>query len=411
MSTTVAADLRGAISALDPARTLRGERELENFHVRRTTSPLTDMKLMLRHCERQQQCLFTGHRGSGKSTELARLAVDLEDEFEVVHFSIRTTTNMYDLQHVDLLLSMGLEVFKRASAHGPKFPREVLQKLMAFTQDVTRETEISVNDSTEVASGLQVFFAHLSAKLTTEEATRVTVRETVKHRVADLIELINLIAHTIESLTGKKLLLIVEDLDKLDLDTAKQLFYHYGSTLTAPKVTVIYTIPIALRHDNDFRHIQIQFVHVHTLPNFKVSTAAGDADAAGRAGLEEVLSRRVDKRLFQADALEKIIRLSGGLPVELLALAQLAVIEALKKERSDVDLESVNNAARRRRMDYQLLLSADQLKLIATVNKTKRIDNDDRHRGLLHNLSVLEYRNGSMWYDAHPLVEDLFVGL
>lgn len=46
----------------------------------------------------------------------------------------------------------------------------------------------------------------------------------------------------------------------------------------------------------------------------------------------------------------------------------------------------------------------DQRALLRTVHADKSINNDEAHRDLLHNLSVLEYRNGSVWYDVNPLV-------
>lgn len=41
------------------------------------------------------------------------------------------------------------------------------------------------------------------------------------------------------------------------------------------------------------------------------------------------------------------------------------------------------------------------------VKASKNIRNDAEHRALLHNLSLLEYRNGDVWYDVNQVVVPL----
>ena len=53
-------------------------------------------------------------------------------------------------------------------------------------------------------------------------------------------------------------------------------------------------------------------------------------------------------------------------------------------------------------------ISRAQIDLLKNVNKAKTVDNDEDHRALLHNLSVLEYRNDvGAWHDVHPIVRPL----
>jgi hypothetical protein len=58
--------------------------------------------------------LFSGHRGSGKSTELMRLAEDLQNEFFVVPFSARSL-NLADLSYVDIMLACAAALFREAT--------------------------------------------------------------------------------------------------------------------------------------------------------------------------------------------------------------------------------------------------------------------------------------------------------
>ena len=78
--------------------------QLDSYYVARPHAPLEPMKTYLKVTNQPAKVLFCGHRGSGKSTELMRLAKDLENEFFVVRFSARSL-NLADLNYVDILLS------------------------------------------------------------------------------------------------------------------------------------------------------------------------------------------------------------------------------------------------------------------------------------------------------------------
>ena len=233
------------------------------------------------------------------------------------------------------------------------------------------------------------------------------MREKVSHRIGDLLENIDILSREVEKNTGQRVLVIVEDLDKADLKTAKELFYEHARSLSAPEVSIIYTFPTALRHDNDFMQIEMNFPNPSILPNLKVRSRNGEPDKSGLQCLREVFTRRVADTLITPDSLDRLAKLSSGIPRELVALARQACLEALKAEKGCIELGDVDRAARRKRMDYQVLLTTSQLELLKRVRLQKRVENDDDHRALLHNLSVLEYRNEEVWHDVHPLVEPL----
>ncbi len=80
----------------------------------------------------------------------------------------------------------------------------------------------------------------------------------------------------------------------------------------------------------------------------------------------------------------------------------------MEAEKSAIDEKVVEQAAARMRIDYEVLLTSEQLHLLRGVRERKRVENDEAHRALLHNLSALEYRNGEgVWYDVHPIVRPL----
>lgn len=60
------------------------------------------------------RAMLTGHRGSGKSFELARLAEELADHFFVVRFDADITLNPVTANHFDVILGIGLSLFAAA---------------------------------------------------------------------------------------------------------------------------------------------------------------------------------------------------------------------------------------------------------------------------------------------------------
>lgn len=138
-----------------------------------------------------------------------------------------------------------------------------------------------------------------------------------------------------------------------------------------------------------------------------VRSQAGTPDEEGLARLRQIITNRMDASLITEGALTTIAKLSGGIPRELITLGRLACLEALVSGHERIDEEVVDAAAWRKRRDYQVLLTSQQLDLLRQVRKTKRVENEQEYRDLLHNLSVLEYRNHQAWYDVHPLIEAL----
>ena len=403
-----ATDLRQALNILDPERALRTRADIEAYFVEREQSPLEELKILLSDIQTPQKVLFSGHRGSGKSTELGKLSLELADNFYIIYYSIQSILNLFDLTYVDVLLSLGLELFRRATEDNLGVKEAVFQQVLNFQKEITQEVEMAVAAQPGLQAELNLFVVKLSSKLGAEARTREIIREKVSPRLSDLLENIDFVSREMERLTGKRLLFIVEDLDKTDLAKSKSLFYEYARSLLAPAVSIIYTFPIALRHDNAFIQIENYFVNSYVLPNIKTCHRNGEADLNGRACLEAILSRRVAPSLLAADVPARLAQYSGGVPRELISLARLACLDALKTNQPAIPLTAVERASRRKRMDYQVLLSQEQLHLLAKIHQTKQLDNDEPQRQLLHNLSALEYRNDiGVWYDVHPLVIEL----
>jgi energy-coupling factor transporter ATP-binding protein EcfA2 len=402
----LATNLKEALSALDPDRALSTP-ELNQFYISRPNSPLNRLEVVLRDSKGAQKILFTGHRGSGKTTELKELSSHLEDEFFIFRYSVIDRLNLYDVTYIDVLLALGLELFEAASRQKLRLNDALYAQMLAFTREVSTALTTGSPISGELGGELNFLIAKLNAKLKIEDQTRKEVREKVSPRLSTLLETVDLVARSIQAETGKRILAIVEDLDKVDPATAKRLFFDHAASLAAPRLYIIYTFPVGLRHDNNFVQVRMSFPNPHVLPIFKIRNREGDANEHAIQTCEQILNRRTDPRLFGEFVTRTLSEACGGVPRLLLELAKQACLEAMVNKKAIIDSHSARAAITSVRRDYEVLLSKHQIATLKKVHRTKQVDNDEVHRELLHNLSCLEYWNDDVWYDVHPIVQSM----
>ncbi|HNS04161.1 MAG TPA: hypothetical protein PKM78_17455 [Anaerolineae bacterium] len=88
------------------------------FYVDRGSPARQTMATLLKVNDLQRgqpvKLLFTGHSGSGKSTELNRLCQDLEPDFFVVKVSTSSIVQPTDLTVVDVVLIAAMALFRTA---------------------------------------------------------------------------------------------------------------------------------------------------------------------------------------------------------------------------------------------------------------------------------------------------------
>ena len=106
--------LSQAISFFNPRLSL--DQEHGDWYVERQDDPLEEMKIHLLNDTTDTKVLFSGHRGSGKSSLLDKLArdPDITEKFFVVPFSIEDALNVADLAYTDLLIAMAQWLFNAA---------------------------------------------------------------------------------------------------------------------------------------------------------------------------------------------------------------------------------------------------------------------------------------------------------
>ena len=405
--------LKQAYQFLDPLRPLQGE-WLERFYVPRPPDSRIDM---LRHAllsdkSEDDKTLFSGQQGAGETTELNRLAQALQDTHVVIFVNAEEALNLGDVHYTDLLVTLGLAVYREARRWGvPADDKQAENLLFWYTEQILEEDETARLRS-EVAGEVNLGVVRFGTRLAQEAPFRKTVRARAEARLSDLITRLNELLISLRKRFGRRILVIVDGVDKIyNLRQAADLFLYGSNALSAPACRIIYTVPFPLFYSPDFQQVRQQFHRNHLLPNVKTRNRDSSPYAPGQEMLREVILRRMGEQLITPEALERLIHASGGLLRELLRLARLSILSALDRGAERIMPEDVEWAIREVQNTFRRILKAEDFLHLREVCETKQLDQlpprmADR---LLHNLSVLEY-NGDVWWDVHPVVKQLLQG-
>ena len=368
--------------------------------------------------------LVTGHRGSGKTTELRKLQIELENSAEklfVVFCEIDKDVDRNDIDFPDVLIAIVRQMATQLNERlGIKL------KPGYFKQ---RWDELKTLLSSEVEFedvGLQSGLLNVSAAIKSSPDTRMKIRKHLEPTTNSWIDAANdVIGEAILELDKKGyngLVIIVDDLDKMVLrphsdagcSTGEHLFVNRESQLSAFKCHLRYTMPIALAYSCQERKIAnlYSLPHIPIVPMTKIKTDIGADYKPGFERFEELIDKRLARagakkeEVFGDNVCDQLIELSGGQPRELMTLIR----ESIAGGELPISSSSVERATRKIQHAYARLLQREHWDIIEQVKEShsfERTDELDKYwMDLLDSRAVLQYVNDKEWYALNPLVPD-----
>lgn len=381
------------------------------FYVERDSQILSSLVRSIRYHKRPR--LYSGHIGSGKSTELQRLAhnPDLQREFVVIHYSVKEDLDPANLDFADVLVSIAAKLFLAGDAAGVPLSNELLTKIREWKEAVIEHSDTLLGTfELKLQTDVKAFFLQWLGVLKGSREMKETYAAKVKQRIQGLIDIINdrliLEIHASHQL-GKMPLVILDDLEKLSLEQARAIFKDHGKLLSELRCPIIYTFPIALEYDLDMNPVIGLFGEVIRLPNMKLRTKDGQPVAENLAWMREVVERRMSLKLIDEIALNKAIEYSGGVVRELFRILSIACDQALNQDMPAIGVPQVQSAINRIQNHYVYSLK-DELHypLLAKVYETKAVEGDQQYVRLMHSLHILKYANDVDWFDINPMIRD-----
>ena len=182
--------------------------------------------------------LLAGHKGCGKSTELIRLQREIESRFLVLNFSVLKELDILNLNYIELLIVAMEKLFEFVKdEHRIKLDPELLRNIQAWvgSRELLEISEryLGMNLETELKAGIDApflakFFARFKAAAKTSSSLKEALKTKVEPRLSELIFNANLLISNIRDglsvIDKDDLVIIVEDLDKLQLNKAQDIF-------------------------------------------------------------------------------------------------------------------------------------------------------------------------------------------
>ncbi len=361
--------------------------------------------------------LFTGHPGSGKTTELKRLAKQLSTPNSGNFFPVYIDAlNIIDVANPVDVIDIMLAVLYSA--------------IKTIAEKEEENLEIALNGgyferlwnwlkNTDVQIGQGQFNLPVIGDLPFEMKTRPTLRHRIQNTIAsyfqtfikevrDELEMLN---NRVRSKFDKKgIIIIFDSIEKLEgitsnwravLESAEQIFGSGAPYMKLP-VHVIYTVPAALAT----RVREIEF-----FPMIKVYEKDNEnLYEPGIKAAHELIRKRLPdhilKEIFGSavnEQLRHLILCSGGYPREIVRMIQMAI----SQKNHPISDSIIDQIIMRIFNQYRMVVPGEAFEWLAKVAKSKflTIEDDDQRRiaaFMLKNNAVLCYLNRDLWFELHP---------
>ena len=391
---------------------LETKQEIQDLYVDRTDVPLAELKMALLYHTEPFNILFTGHMGSGKSTELNQLKFDseIQQKFMVIDFALREHYNPYDVKYHDILTLLGTQIFFQSNEkYKIKLSKKLLKDLESWCSKITILEDTTFKTEASVEANVNAFFIKLADLFKSTHTKKEEARRTIEPRINELIEKINAIIEEVENKdkSNRRILVIIDDTDKIPPDLAMPIFFNNGDILSQPNCFLIYTIPISLRYSKKLKAIQSNFEpgDSFNLPNIKIFSRDGSPNQDGINFMTEVIKRRLELKYIETKGLKIAIEKSGGVIRELTTIMHKSCAKAIRRKENIISEQCVKEAVLDMQNDHTDSLDTQDYKLLIEKMHDKRVVSDERLLDLFHNLKLLEYYDEKgKWCSVNPIL-------
>ncbi|WP_293930968.1 AAA family ATPase [Iodobacter sp.] len=396
--------------------------------------PVMNIQQAIEWEEQAGSYLFTGLRGVGKTTELNRLITELENAgIAAFYCDASSYLDLTDpnLSQAELVLTAlaGLSDAIRKK-HGHDILKETIwdrtrqllgsdvtlkPKLKTSIAGVEAEVEFALQDNPDFKKNLIKFVRDSGEFFLQAQQYALELAKAIRNKT-----------------NATKIVLVVDSLERLSapsgfeqdlFNSLREIFYNDPSRLQLGEISVIYTAPPYLHAV--LPNVDSGFSNSFCLPNFKVMDKPREENicnrnADGISRMVNIVQRRFSdwQLLISQPVLENLIWMSGGNVRRLFSLlrhtASKAALNRVVLPITDIDAPAVKQALAEESKPLQWLNADDRkwLKLCRekSGNLAQHISNLEQDlppiiRLFDHSL-ILDYQNGSIWYQVSPIVRD-----
>lgn len=411
----------------DPWRPLSGDK-LETWFVEREYSPLPRLELSLRPDRIEHKILLVGQRGCGKTSELLKLISKMQNDYLTVYVDLFGSLDLATASRLELLFCIGAAAYQSAKDAGLKLPKKLWEDLVSSLSTLVREQTNQSDFRLDPAAILSTVICTAGTTYPVLATVGRAVGEGVRFGfgvgrkdverleldpiLREVIARVNAIIREVGRRATKPMLLVADGLDKItDCEQAARIFGRSWA-LTAIGCRALYTVPTVLYYSTLFREVQNYF-DSEELSNVRLYSKGQreKRDIAGFATMRDLVKKRLrsaslsSDQVFAPQALDMLIRMSGGVMRDVVTLVRQAALEAEMGGKEHVDALAAQRAINRLQREMQAGLFEDHYRALAEIERSGGLIDrgDEAQMELLRDGYVLSYQNG-FWRDIHPII-------
>jgi len=400
---------------------------VKSIHGEGDRDPVQELADQIDFAESAGAYLFTGNRGTGKTTELLRLAKILSEyKCEVFYVDMSEYLNMAQrIEISDFLISvLGGFSEKLGDRFGDDPSRQgFFERVWNFLNAEVKFEEI------KLPAGPLEFKAALNQNPTFKDAlqkrTRGYVEQLVKQAREFALEAVGRVRDQRQD-AGRKVVVIVDSVERLRgigdaadvrevFKSAETLFASHADKLRFTGLTMVYTVPPYLQALAGGLGAFYAGGRVYSLPSvhiYESCPTAGELPKVHEAGLKkmrDIVSFRYPEwsDFLSETQLLRLAQNSGGDLRDYFRMLRLAIARAPAHglPLSDGILADAEDAVRGDMMP----IAADDRAWLARIAASHEpelpsLDDLPDFARLQQGKYLLHYRNGTDWYDVHPLL-------
>ncbi len=371
---------------------------------------------------------FTGHRGAGKTTQVYRLIEELKDHdtFLPFYIDIKRSFDPVNLEYTDIIFGLVSAVYEsytgdsteqnlRIGYRGErKLSDNVKARFKKWGEQTIKETkqEAGMGAGIDLSAG---FFPWLQAKLKASKETATISRRIIESTIDDLINLYNDLVAEIEKEEHKKVVVVIDGMDKIDYKKAKKILTLSYDKLLQPQSSLIYVIPGAVSYQMTMFYIEEKICRIDNCPIFDPAGQFETFNPDAEKFCREVINTRLDKKknLISDEAMKHILKTAGGVVRLLISTVQKASEKARERAADTIEPQDVEKVSSEQTYFFKQVLTYSEdfqgengeraLRICKQIKDSPGdIPMDDIIGPLVHNLMVIEYPDTPRQYGLHP---------
>ncbi len=367
---------------------------------------------------------LAGMRGSGKTSELAKIAKKLHNKncFFCVTCNLDDGLDLNDLEYMDVLIFQLERLSEELKQAKIELKDDMIGSLQKWFAERVKEAntvikkeggfEVEIKAETPSLLSFLGLATRVKANLMGSKENAEKLRTVFKNNFTDFAKKINEFIHTVNGELkkrglAKELLFIVDGIEKTATpEIRREVILNESNRIRQIGANTIFTLPIELMPETQRL---LSFSTVVSFPFVKLREKTGEVNEKAVERFFEFTEKRIEPQLFDGkETIRKAILYGGGSPREYLRILEYANTFA-DDDSGIIDIKALNTGIRKLAAQTSQYLTDEDLNLLKQLkeNNEKNIPTpySPEWQGLMEKLIILEYNDGT-YRRVNPVVEE-----